>query len=279
MPNKVLLCGCGWLGEQLLQPLQTNCYQIHATSRRAEKLSQLAHKNITAAPFQLGEPFPFQQISIDRDSVIVLSLPPGRRNPSFTDFANNMCNLIDAFAERVPAHVIFTSTTAVYGDGYDGVVTENTPTAPATGSAKAHVEIEHYLAERLPEQFTILRLAGLVGPDRHPIRTLAGRTLTAPNRVVNLIHGEDVTAAIMKLIALGPQQRALHLCATEHPQRATYYQDCAHKLGLMPPEFSGNEPNLKDKGKRIDARDTIARLGLVLTYPSPFDMLVSDSSR
>ena len=63
-------------------------------------------------------------------------------------------------ARRVSGN--FTGSTAVYGN-QTGKLTENSQVDPVTESAKAIVEIEHWLNELPGVSADILRLAGLVG--------------------------------------------------------------------------------------------------------------------
>jgi len=273
MPNNVLLCGCGWLNSQLVDPLQTSNTQVLATTRNNEKLAQLTAKGVQSALFDLGQPFPFESLVVKNETTIILSIPPGRRNPDTTVFESGMRMLLAQFAARRPAHLIFISTTAVYGEKSNDTINERSELAPQTASAHAHVALEHAIAQSFSGSYTVLRLAGLVGPNRHPVTTLAGKQLSAPNRVVNLIHSEDVVSALLRLIQKGPQNKALHLAALAHPQRRAYYTECAKRLRLTPPTFISSDNEEVDQGKKIDANVTLESLGITLAYPSPYDMV------
>jgi nucleoside-diphosphate-sugar epimerase len=271
--ERVLLCGCGWLGKQLIAPLQQAGIAVSATSRDLQKVERLAKQGVDAAPFSLGEVLPKSLLPSEYQTTAVLMLPPGRRNKNTDQWETSFKKLIDDLLSRDIDHIIFISSTSVYGDSRNEQVIETSPVAPETASAKAHVRIEQYLQSGAANKATILRLAGLVGNDRHPINTLSGRQLTAPNKLVNLVHGDDIVSALTVLISLGPQSDVLHLCSQEHPQRKRYYDWCAKTCGLEPATFTPDSNELPNQGKWIDASATWERLGITPRYPSPFDMI------
>lgn len=80
-----------------------------------------------------------------------------------------MQEIVDsALAHHVP-RIIFTSSTSVYGDA-PGVMKEGTERRPVTASGKVLKELEDWLHNLPGTQVDIVRLAGLVGPGRHPGR-------------------------------------------------------------------------------------------------------------
>jgi nucleoside-diphosphate-sugar epimerase len=103
-----------------------------------------------------------------------------------------------ALAYHIP-RIIFTSSTSVYGDTH-GTVKENSPRNPSTASGRVLKELEDWLHNLPGTSVDILRLAGLVGPARHPGRFFAGKTAPDGQQGVNLVHLEDVISAITLLL-------------------------------------------------------------------------------
>ncbi len=271
MQNKLLLCGCGWLGGYAAEHFKPD-FAITGTTRSESKAQQLDSQGIQPLLFSLGEPLD-GLIEAANNSVVILNIPPGRRNPDLTDFTRAMCELITAlFTKASPELVIFVSTTSVYGDS-TGIISESSPVDPVTASGKAHVTIEQHLIQTAPQGSYVLRLAGLVGPDRHPANTLAGRTLSGANQRVNLIHIADVMQVLEALIQQRPAEQIWHLCSAEHPKRGTFYPTMAEQRGRENIDFtdSVDDENTGD-GKQIDASATIEKLKVKLKYPSPWDM-------
>lgn len=182
-----------------------------------------------------------------------------------------MLQLIDAALSAKVAHIVFISTTSVYGDTTDNVLTEESATNPQTASAKAHVTIENYLlSKRDHADISIVRLAGLVGPDRHPARSLSGRQLDAGNKRINLVHVHDIVSALTTIICNKPINDVLHLCSLSHPKRGIYYVDAANAMEIDAPRFS--DTDAEPSGKVIDATQSWARLNITPAYGDPYRM-------
>lgn len=268
MQHNLVLCGHGWLGGYLAAA----CPESHITSttRTPEKRQTLAEAGVHAMCFSLGDD-PTQLVKAGKDATVILNIPPGRRSQNLGDFRQQMCALIDGFMQHNARHVVFISTTSVYGDETNNVVTEMSAVDPQTESAKAHVAIENHLQRYPANRFTILRLAGLTGPDRHPVNMLSGKHFGSGNKVVNLIHIHDVTTALQRIIARGGKGETLHLCSLNHPKRGDYYSRCAHERGLPPPTFE--DTTAEPIGKRVDAAWSWERLGVAPDYPTVEKMI------
>ncbi|BFT31465.1 SDR family oxidoreductase [Alteromonas sp. D210916BOD_24] len=269
MKQQVVICGYGWLGGYLGTSLQRG-NTIIGTVRNKEKATLLNKQGITAIQYTLGDDTGILCHYL-KDATLVLNIPPGRKNNDLADFSSNMCSLInDAIAAGV-AHILFISTTSVYGDSTENTVTEYSATHPESASAKAHVAIEHHLSSLADKvKVSIVRLAGLVGPDRHPAYSLSGRTVSAGNKRVNLVHINDVVDALRTIISSPSAQSLYVLCSTSHPKRGEYYTQAAQALHILPPEFSDTQ--LAPCGKVVDATQSWRALNLAPVYASPFDM-------
>ncbi len=268
MQHKLVLCGHGWLGGYLAADCPD--YQIISTTRTSEKRQSLAEAGFNAQCFALGDN-PDELVSVSKDATVILNIPPGRRSSNLADFRQHMCNLIDGFMEHGANQVVFISTTSVYGDETDAVITETSAVDPQTESAKAHVAIETHLQRYPASRYTVLRLGGLTGPDRHPVTMLSGKHFARGNKVVNLVHIHDVVAALKRVIERGGSGEVLHLCSLSHPKRGDYYRRCAHDRGLPLPTF--DDTVAEPSGKRVDARWSWQRLGIQPVYATPEDMI------
>lgn len=270
--QRVAIVGCGWLGLPLAKQLTQSGFQIVGTVRSTSKIETLKKQGVECLPLELGKLQSNTLKTLTNCDTWVLNIPSGRRTVDPDVFAKQMIELITYAKDCAVEHLIFISTTSVYGE-QEGRINENSTLKPKTSSAIAHQKIEQFIKSNLRSTSTILRLAGLVDNERHPIYFLANKKdISAPNQAVNLVHKQDVCDAIERLICLGPQSKPLHLSATEHPSRKDYYQWAAEQLRLVKPEFA-RETNKEFKAKQIDATDTLSRLKLSLKYPSPYQML------
>lgn len=266
---KIAVCGGGWLGQPLCHVLKNNGHALTVTRRLKEDAEALSNDGITGLAFTLGNDLEASSLTgLFENEVVVLNIPPGRKNLEPERFTDNMCALIDKFRSAGTRHLLFVSTTAVYGES-DRTVYEYSPTEPETPSAHAHVAIEKHLQETFGDQGAILRLSGLVGGSRHPARSLSGRSLNKGNKVVNLIHRDDVIRAIDALISNKHYGHIFHLSTAKHPSRQAYYSAMCQKMGIALPSFDPNHPG--SAGKQVNADFTLTTLNLSLNYSDPME--------
>lgn len=269
---KISILACGWLGQPLALQLQNAGHEVMATCRSAAKQQALQECGIRTELYSLGDDLLGHALrSVLQSEVLILNIPPGGRQIQADFYRQQMCNLVAQAKQSGTQRLLFISTTGVYGE-VDGDVSEQTQCLGTTPSALAHQQIEQQVQDVFANDAAILRLAGLVGQQRHPARFLAGRTaLSEPLHVVNLIHQYDVIQAIQAIISLPQLGQIFHLAAHEHPTREAYYQWACEKLALPAPSFE-HQPS-DGNGKHINARWTCDTLGLTLRYASPYDML------
>lgn len=282
---KVGIIGCGWLGKSLALNLIEQGIAVVGTSRGVDKCEQLRRTGIDAFPFDLEwmdeQPFSVQcqhaMSALAACDVWIVNIAPGRKSIEPQRFAGRMKHLMKQALDISIAQVIFVSTTSVYGDSHFISITEvaeSFDVNPETGSAKAHCQIEAYLRKNLPHQHCILRLAGLVDSERHPVTSLCRKQhIGQPLKPVNLVHKLDVIAAINNIIKRNITDKTLHLSAIDHPSRREYYTWAADKKRLPIPNFAPIASDSLAQGKVIDPTVTLSTLGLSLKFPSPYDML------
>ncbi|MBT0585875.1 NAD(P)H-binding protein [Alteromonas oceanisediminis] len=272
--NKMALIGCGWLGQAVAQRLIEKHIAVVGTTRSAQRANTLREQGIEPVILDVAALSAANTQALADSPCWMINIPPGRRRIDASVFTEQLCRLIDVAQAQDIQQIIFISTTSVYGESpYTEVseIKENAPTYPETGSAHAHVAIEQYLRETLPGRHCVLRLAGLVDDQRHPVTSLSGRSqISAPQKPVNLVHKVDVVNAVLAIQQKCIVDDVLHLSATDHPPRKAYYQWAADEKGLQRPDFIKDD---KPIGKVIDPQYTLQKLGLTLAYASPYDML------
>lgn len=267
------ICGAGWLGLPLALHLQQQHHQVSVTKRQLEEVELLKMQGVSCVQFALGDRLAAENLApLFASQVICLNIAPGRRSLDPESFTNKMCEFVSFAKDAGVQNLIFISTSSVYGES-TRTVYEYSSVDPMTASSKAHVAIEQHINQTFKERACILRLGGLVGDNRHPAKTLAGKKgLTNGQRKVNLVHQYDAIAAISAIIEKNGYGQTLHLSAEDHPSRQTYYQTVAELLALEAPDFLPiDDP--EDIGKELNCDLTIEKLGLELKYPSPLDML------
>lgn len=271
--KKVAIVGLGWLGMPLAMALNARGWQVSGSKTtpdgvEAARMCGINGYRLELTPELLCEADDLQALlSVD---ALVVTLPASRTVAGGESYLLAVQQLVDsALAFDVP-RILFTSSTSVYG-GSDGTKQEDSPLQPESVAGKTLAELENWLHDLPGTRVDILRLAGLVGPKRHPGRFLAGKTDIADgSHGVNLVHLDDVIAAITLILEQGKGGGTWNLCALQHPPRRQFYPTVARQLGLTPPQF--REGGSASTGKLIDGSKLCRELGFSYQYPDPNSM-------
>lgn len=270
--KKVAIVGLGWLGMPLAMSLTARGWQVTGTKTTQDGVEAARMSGIESYPLRLEPELVCETDDLDAlmdVDALVITLPARRSGPGEDFYRQAIQEVVDsALAYHVP-RIIFTSSTSVYGNVH-GIVKENTPRNPVTASGRILKELEDWLHNLPGTSVDILRLSGLVGPGRHPGRFFAGKTAPDGQQGVNLVHLEDVIAAITLLLQAPKGGHIYNICAPSHPARNVFYPQMARLLGMEPPHFLESQSN--DKGKIIDGSRICNELGFEYQYPDPLVM-------
>ena len=270
--KKVAIVGLGWLGMPLAMSLSAKGWQVTGSKTTVDGVEAARMCGIESVELRL-EP----ELVCDTDDLdalmnvdaLVITLPARRTGPGETFYLQAVQEIVDsALAHHIP-RIIFTSSTSVYGEA-EGNVKESSERNPVTGSGRVLKELEDWLHNLPGTQVDILRLAGLVGPGRHPGRFLAGKSAPNGGHGVNLVHLDDVVAAITLLLQAPKGGHIYNICAPVHPARSAFYPVMARQLGLEPPQF--RDVAGEGQGKLIDGSRICHELGFEYQYPDPLVM-------
>jgi len=275
--KKIAIIGLGWLGMPLALALSQRGYEVQGTKTSedgvlaARRCGIDAVKLVTTPNIDCDAQELEQLMLVD---TVIITLPASRSSEGGEHYVHAVQNLVDTALAYGVKRVIFTSSTSVYGD-QQGEVVEASPLLPVTPAGKRLVALEQWLHQLPGIDIDVLRLSGLVGPGRHPGRFLAGRQqLTQGDHQVNLVHLDDVIAAITLLLAASTGGSTFNLAAAQHPRRDEFYPQVAKQLGLTPPTFAAVEA--QGAGGKIVNGEAICRsLGFHYRYSDPFTMPVA----
>lgn len=251
------LLGCGWLGLPLAEKLMARGFHVRGSTTRPDKLSLLSSLGVEAhllrvEPDAAGEWDADSSISRFFESrVLVWTLPPQSVfGPEY--YASQLDSLLARRGEKGFDHLVFVSSTSVYGSK-QGRVDETTKPDPDSDGGRILENAEEKLSRASREHgfaLTIVRPGGLVGPGRHPGLFLAGRKgLKDPESPVNLLHQLDGAEAIAELVSRPAPEEVItyNLVADFHPTRRDFYVWASSALGLEPPEFLTGTPESSTK--------------------------------
>lgn len=271
--KKVAIVGLGWLGMPLAMSLSARGWQVTGSKTTLDGVDAARMCGIDSYQLQLTPELVCDSDDLDAlldADALVITLPARRTGEGDDFYLQAVQEIVDsALAHNIP-RIIFTSSTSVYGET-EGSVKETSPLEPVTASGRVLKELETWLHDLPSTSVDILRLAGLVGPERHPGRFLAGKTDVANGaHGVNLVHLEDVISAITLLLQAPKGGHIYNLCAPAHPTRAEFYSLMARQMNLDAPVFRTQAQN--GHGKLVDGNRICNELGFEYQYPNPLVM-------
>ena len=253
--NKTIgVLGCGWLGTPLAESLIRKGYGVRGSTTREEKVASLLQKNIEARVLRLGETDIKGDIRsfLEGLDALVVNIPPGMRANSNADFTARIQVLESYLQKAGTPHLVFVSSTSVYGDAQENVGETDLP-LPDSQTGRHLLEAETILRSNTARSTQILRPGGLLGTDRHPIFSLSGKQLTSDgNARVNLVRRQDVLRILELLIANPANTGVFNAVFPEHPSKREFYTTEASYFGIPPPCYI--EKPGRTKGKEIHSR-------------------------
>ena len=178
--KNVFIIGCGDIGRRVAGLLLAEKTMVSALVRSEEKGLRLAELGIRPIPGDLDNPSSLAHLPIKGTLLFYFAPPPGGGNVD-----TRMRSFLASIAPgNEPRRIVYMSTSGVYGDCGDAVVTEETPPNPQTARAKRRFDAETVLGAFGRERqvdVVILRVTGIYGPGRLPVTQLAsGQPLLFP---------------------------------------------------------------------------------------------------
>ena len=250
--GSVAVVGCGWLGEALAQNLLAAGYTVSGTTTREGKLPRLRALGIRAEVMRLSPKPPtdftpgpdvadVDALAVWRADQLVLNVPPGRTDASRRAYPAQVLAAVLAYRRAQPSgRIVFCSSTSVYGD-MTGEVFADTPLRSESPRALCMALAESQVRSQSQRPHVILRLGGLYGGQRHPGKTLAGRSdIPDGDAPTNLVSRERVIERIRTHLDApfwAEGSRIENVVDGAHPTKRELYGGYARERGLAVPTF------------------------------------------
>jgi len=246
--KRLVILGCGYVGVAVARAGQAAGLRVEALTRNAGRAEELRRLGVSVVLGDLAADTWHGTLAAGAEYVLDCVGAGGGGLAGYEhSYVAGMRSLL-AWAQAAPAGmVVFTSSTSVYPQGGGTMVDETAPTAGAGPTGRILLEAEALLQEARAARRCgiILRLAGIYGPGRHhlldQVRAGAPEIAGEGTHRLNLVHRDDVCAAVMALIAApGLPPDAIFNVADEAPApKAEVIRWLAEQTGRPAPRFVG----------------------------------------
>lgn len=266
--EKLLIIGCGDIGQRLAQQLDPNRYQITGLRRHPPAdLPSLRYLACNAT--QSGQLDAI--LGNEEFDLIVISMTPAERSDAGyeTAYVQTCRNLVAGLKhhQRQPRLLIFVSSTAVYGQNDGSWVDELSPTEPEGFSGKRLLEAEQVM-QQSGFANCIVRFSGIYGPGRNRlIEQVKQRRASASPHYTNRIHADDCAGVLVYLIELQHRQALadVYLATDSSPTPMIEVVSwIAEQLGAE--DFLSLDA-VNERGNKRVSNERLLKSGYQLRYP------------
>lgn len=231
--KNIAILGAGWLGTALAKKLQPN-YNVKVSTRTIDKQKVLKQDGLNAfiVDFNTGIPENFE-VFFNEVDVLIISLTPQPLH---------VFKKIEAVINQHQIkQVLVFSSTGIYND-LKGMVTETSDLNTKLPRVALLKAIEDLFLTNEAFNATVLRLGGLIGGERHPVKSLAKKDRIADgNEPVNIAYQDTIIESIDLLLSNNLPNEVFNIVEDDHRSKQAYYTDAAERLNLKLPEFAFNE--------------------------------------
>lgn len=263
----LLIAGCGYLGTTLGASLVAAGHHVTGLRRQSAALPTLRAAGITPWIGDFTDPHTFHNLPSESpwDAVVLCGTPDDASEAAYrTVFLDGTLRLQEALAHHPPRTLVFVSSTSVYGQTDGSWVTEDSPTQPASPTARLLLQAEQLvLSPSSPFPGRVVRPCGIYGPHRHRLhawRRGDARPTGDGSRWMNLIHRDDLASALVAVLENG-QDHLIYNVADGSPvteldffhHLSQTYGPCPTSSLPLPPSSPTGSRSRRSTNKRVDA--------------------------
>lgn len=276
---RVAILGCGYVGIELGRQLLARGHEPIGVRRSAEGCEAIEDAGFEAVRADVTDSEALSRVP-DVDAIVFAASSGGRGAEAAREvYVEGLRTAIEQFAGRAdpPERLIYTSSTGVYGDHGGDWVDEATPTEPTTEKTRVLREAEEVALDS-PITGTVVRFAGLYGPDRYRLERYIEGPVT--EGYLNMIHRDDAAGVVRYLLEEGLARDESVLAVDDEPVGKWGFADwLAEQCGLPEPPKETKEERLADDDLSEPARrriltskrcsnEKLRGLGYEFSYPT-----------
>ncbi|AWI78738.1 NAD(P)-dependent oxidoreductase [Parazoarcus communis] len=278
--KRILVVGCGDVALRAI-PWLVRRFRVFALVRRTEAAEDMRRLGAVPLLADLDDRRSLARLAGIADAVLHFAPPPaqGKTDPRTR-------HLLAALASRtsLPQHLIYISTTGVYGDCGGAHIDETRPARPRSPRAARRVDAERQLrafGRRCGVGVSVLRAPGIYASERLPLERIrrGDPVLRAEDDVyTNHIHADDLARLAVLALFRGRTCRVYNAVDdTEFPM-GEYFDAVADAFGLARPQRLSREEialrlpamtlSFMAESRRIGNRRMYRELRAHLRYPT-----------
>jgi nucleoside-diphosphate-sugar epimerase len=265
---RVLVIGCGYVGQPLAEKLVAGGHEVFALSRKPPELPG----TIVPIVCDITRADEVRSLPRDIDALInTASSSKGGVEEYRSVYLEGTRNLL---AHLRFEKYIWTSSTSVYAQTDGSVVNEESAAEPVSATGRILRETEELVLGK--GQGIVLRLAGIYGPERGHLfqQYLRGdaRIHGDGSRWLNMIHRDDAVGAIIAALEKGRAREIYNVTDRKPVTEREFFKWLSQQLKRdLPPTALETELVGRKRGvtnKRVCNRKLREQLGCELIYPT-----------
>lgn len=280
----IVILGCGDIGQRVAKIWKNHGKSVFGIARSEERLNSLRQQHLHAISADLDDPDSLTEFAgrLSRDSLLYYFAPPPATGVEDTRMKNFLKSLNPS---NLPNHIIYISTSGVYGDQQGQTINEETFPNPQVDRAKRRYHAEQLLLEYGVEHnsiaMTILRVGGIYGPGRLPLQRLKDRIPMLHENLspqTNRIHADDLAQVCFAAASNKAAGEIYNVSDGTNSNMTEYFNTIADFCDLpRPPLVDWDEAEktiskgmlsyLKES-RKMDNSKMINDLGIELIYPN-----------
>ena len=233
---RTMIFGVGYIGSALLAYWEEeggrNLIATTTSIEKRQEDKEKAHAVILAR----GDDEDAVRKSLNSIEEVVIAVAPKKGSSykkTYLDTAKTFSTVL-AKNDSVK-HLVYLSSTSVYGDRNGDWVTEETDLDPKSENSKTLCDTEALYLQQSSSKLiiTVLRLGGIYGPGRSHssrIKRLNGNPLSGDkNAFCNWVHQEDVVRAI-DWVLKNHLSGVYNICSDDHPSKKELYNSITEEM-------------------------------------------------
>ena len=269
-----LVFGCGYLGQRAAKRWVDSGDRVFGVTRDPQRAEELRAMKMIPVVADVTQPDTLNELPAADTVLVAIGMDRSAYSDIRVVYVDGLRNVIQHLPVQT-GHLIYISSTGVYGDFGGAWIDENAPTQPTREGGKACLEAETLIAaSRFADRATILRFAGIYGPGRVPTRDLIvsrqWKKLSSDG-YLNLIQVDDGARIIETISNQQPVNETFLVSDGNPPLRRDYYKFIAEYFGVNEIPWEQSDVGLENvrggNNKRISNKKLVGQFGITFEFP------------